>query len=354
MRTHDPVRGRNIDAALQKIKGHVAACWFGVVFDRQGSNCDSAIMRSATHPPPQPTESTAQTARRLQRNGILLRLSAVFLMTGMSAAIHAVAGKVPVGQIMFWRALFAILPIVIYMVIRHEFPHALTTRRPMLHLTRGIFGAISMALSFLSLAYLPVANAQALAYLAPVLALPLAMILLGEVLTRAVLIAIGISCAGMLAMLWEAFSLPGEGALIGMAAGLGFALTMAFMRVHVRRMTFTERPSTIAFSFAAISALGGAMTLPFGWVTLNWSMVAWLALAGIVGGIGHILATEAMARTPVAVLAPFEFTGLIWALGFDALFFGHLPGMMGWVGIFAITTAALLVSFAPPATRPAA
>lgn len=317
-----------------------------MAFDSLWPSCDSANMHQSTAP-------SEQIESRTRLQGILLRLSAVFLMTGMSAAIHAVADELPVGQIMFWRALFAIGPIVIYMMIRHEFPHALTTRRPMLHLTRGVFGAISMALSFLSLAYLPVANAQALAYLAPVLALPLAVILLGEVLTRTVLIAIGISFAGMLAMLWEAFSLPGEGALIGMAAGLGFALTMAFMRVHVRRMTFTERPSTIAFSFAVISALGGMMTLPFGWVTLDWSMFAWLALAGIVGGIGHILATEAMARAPVAVLAPFEFTGLIWALGFDALFFGHLPGIMGWVGIFAITSAALLVSFAPQTKHPA-
>ncbi len=305
-------------------------------------------MPSKTHAP---AAQPLNTERRTQMNGILLRLSAVFLMTGMSAGIHAVADQVPVGQIMFWRTAFAIGPIVIYMMIRHDFPHALTTRRPMLHLTRGVLGAISMALSFLSLAYLPVANAQALAYLAPVLALPLAVILLGEGLSRPVLIAMGLAFSGMLAMLWEAFSLPGEGALIGMAAGWGFALTMAFIRVHVRRMTFTERPSTIAFSFAVVSALGGLMTLPFGWITLDWGLLAWLALAGIVGGIGHILATEAIARAPVAVLAPFEFTGLIWALGFDALFFGHLPGGMGWVGIFAITSAALFVSFTPPAKR---
>ncbi|WP_424942247.1 DMT family transporter [Aliiroseovarius crassostreae] len=284
--------------------------------------------------------------------GIGLRLSAVFLMTGMSAAIHAVADRIPVGQIMFWRAGFAILPILLYMIWRREFPQALTTRRPMLHLTRGIFGAISMALSFVSLAYLPVANAQALAYLAPILALPLAVVLLQEVLARVVLVAVGMSFLGMIALLWEAFALPGDGAWIGVAAGVGFALTMAFMRVHVRRMTFTERPSTIALSFALISALGGLATLPFGWVALDPGLLTWLALAGAVGGVGHILATEAMARAPVSVLAPFEYTGLIWALGFDAVFFGHLPGLWGWIGTITITVAALLVTFFPTGTSP--
>lgn len=291
-------------------------------------------------------------AQRARLAGIGLRLSAVFLMTGMSAAIHAVADRIPVGQIMFWRAVFAILPILLYMMWRREFPQALTTRRPMLHLTRGIFGAISMALSFLSLAYLPVANAQALAYLAPILALPLAVVLLNEALPRVVLVAVGMSFIGMVALLWEAFALPGEGAWIGVAAGVGFALTMAFMRVHVRRMTFTERPSTIALSFALISALGGLITLPFGWVALDLGLYLWLGLAGIVGGIGHILATEAMARAPVSVLAPFEYTGLIWALCFDALFFGHLPGAWGWIGTVTITAAAFLVTFPPSGKAP--
>ena len=203
-----------------------------------------------------------------------------------------------------------------------------------------------MALSFLSLAYLPVANAQALAYLAPVLSLPMAAFLLREKLSAPIIAAVALGFAGVIALLWEALDMPGEGALIGVAAGLAYAFTMAFVRVHTKRMTVTESSSTIAFYFAVVAALVGLATLPFGWVTLDGTHYVWLILAGLLGGIGHIVSNEATARAPVSTLAPFDFTGLIWALGFDLILFATFPGPLGLVGVAAIPAASLLVTFA--------
>jgi len=278
--------------------------------------------------------------------GVGLRLLAAFLMTAMSAAVHGAAETVPVGQIMFWRSALALIPICLYMIWLGEFPKALRTQRPGLHATRSIFGAFSMAMSFLSLAYLPVANAQALAYLAPILVLPLAAVMLNERLTTAIFIAISLGFAGVVLLLWDAFEMPGEGALIGVAAGLAYAVTMAFVRVHTKTMTLTESSSTIAFYFALVAALIGLMSLPLGWVALGPGVFGWLALAGLLGGVGHVVANEAVARAPVSALAPFDFTGLIWALGFDLVLFSVVPGVLGLLGVFTITFAALIVTFA--------
>lgn len=278
--------------------------------------------------------------------GVGLRLLAAFLMTAMSAAVHGAAETVPIGQIMFWRSALALIPICLYMMWLGEFPKALRTQRPGLHVTRSMFGAFSMAMSFLSLAYLPVANAQALAYLAPILVLPLAAVMLNERLTAAIFVAISLGFAGVVLLLWEAFEMPGEGALIGVAAGLAYALTMAFVRVHTKVMTLTESSSTIAFYFALVAAIIGLMTLPLGWVALGSGVFGWLALAGLLGGVGHIVANEAVARAPVSALAPFDFSGLIWALGFDLLLFSVIPGLLGLLGVFVITFAALIVTFA--------
>lgn len=276
--------------------------------------------------------------------GVGLRLLAAFLMTAMSAAVHGAAETVPIGQIMFWRSALALLPICLYMMWRREFPRALRTRRPGLHVTRSAFGAFSMAMSFLSLAYLPVANAQAIAYLAPVLVLPMAAVLLKEKLSSAVFIAIFIGFTGVILLLWDALEMPGDSAVIGVVAGLAYALTMAFVRVQTKTMTLTESASTIAFYFAIVAALIGLATAPFGWVELNRSLFGWLAFAGLIGGIGHIVSNEATARAPVSALAPFDFTGLIWALGFDLVLFSVVPGILGLIGVFAITFAALIVT----------
>lgn len=286
------------------------------------------------------------TSRAAFLQGVGLRLLTAFLMTAMSAVVRGVADTVPIGQIMFWRSAVALVPICLYMMWLGEFPGGLRTSRPGLHVTRSVFGAFSMAMSFLSLAYLPVANAQALAYLAPVLVLPLAAVMLKERLTRAVFIAVALGFGGVILLLWDAFERPGSGALIGVAAGLIYAVTMAFVRVHTKTMTRTERASTIAFYFAVVSTFIGLATLPFGWVELNPALLGWLVLAGVIGGVGHIVGNEAVARAPVGALAPFDFTGLIWALGFDLILFSVLPGVAGLLGVFAITFAALVVTFA--------
>lgn len=284
--------------------------------------------------------------RHAPLTGIGLRLLAACLITAMSAMVAVATREVGLGQIVFWRSAVALVPICAYMALCREFPAAIATCRPGLHLTRSLFGALSMALSFLSLAYLPVANAQALGYLAPVLTLPLAAWLLGERIGPAVWGAAALGFAGVALMLGAALEAPGQGALIGVAAGLGYAVTMAFVRVHIKSMTTSERPATIAFWFAAVSALAGLATLPFGWNAPSGEMMIWLVSAGLTGGLAHVAATEAVARAPVAVLAPFDFTGLVWALGFDAVLFGVMPDGLGLAGVAAITAAALMVTFA--------
>ncbi|MFV0408347.1 MAG: DMT family transporter [Paracoccus sp. (in: a-proteobacteria)] len=285
--------------------------------------------------------------------GIWLRLLAAFLITAMSALVREASDKAALGQIIFWRSAVALIPICIYMAIRGDFPGALRTRHPGMHLVRGSMGALAMCLSFVSLAYLPVAHAEALGFLGPVLVLPAAALFLGERISTRLILAVALGFGGVIAMLWEGLSMPGEGAMIGIAAGLAFAGLTALVRVQVKTMTRTESAATIAFYFAVISALAGLATLPLGWESTDFHTTALLAGVGLLGGLAHIAANEAVARAPVSILAPFEFTGLIWAVLFDFFLFGTLPGIAGWLGIFAIMFAGLMV-MTPPRTRRAA
>lgn len=285
------------------------------------------------------------------QTGIGLRLLSAFLITAMSAAVHEAAKSVPVGQIMFWRSVVAMGPILIYMSLRGNVPGALRTKRPGLHVTRGLLGAVSMAFSFLSLAYLPLANAQALAFLAPVLVLPLAAGLLKEPVGLPLCLAVFVGFGGVLFLLWEAMAYPAEGAVLGVLAGLGYALTMAFVRVHTKRMTVTEPPATIAFYFAVVSGLAGLATLPFGWAAHDGIVLLWLVLAGVFGGLAHIASNEAVLRSPVSTLAPIDFTALVWAVVLDAVLFATLPTGLGWIGIAAITAAALFIALRPLASQ---
>ena len=76
--------------------------------------------------------------------------------------------------------------------------------------------------------------------------------------------------------------------------------------------------------------------------------------AGGARGLAHIAATEAIARAPVSTLAPYDFSGMVWAVIFDAVLFAVLPAPLGWAGIAAITLAGILVLPRAPRTRTAA
>lgn len=289
-------------------------------------------------------------------NGIVLRLLSVAFFAAMSATVHGLSHSVPVGQIVFWRSFVAIIPIVIYMAWIGRFPNGFLTKRPGGHLMRGLFGGTSMMLSFISLAYLPVANATALAFLGPLISLPVAAILLGEVLTRRIVWAALIGFAGVMLMLASSLvrSDADPGRLIGIAAGLGFAATMGLARVQIRTLTRTESAVTIAFWFSVISSLIGLLSLPFGWVPMAGEVLGYLLFAGLLGGVAQILATEAAARVPVSQLAPFDYTGMIWALGFDVILFRQFPDWISFVGMGAIVAAGIITVITPRADHPAA
>ncbi len=133
--------------------------------------------------------------------GIALRIFSGVLFTGMVICVKALSGAAPLGQIVFFRSFFALIPLAIFLMVRHEFPSGLRTARPVGHLLRSFFGAAAMFTSFASVAMLPLAEAVLLAQLAPVLTAITAVVVLSERLTRW-RVGVGIrSCRGARACL---------------------------------------------------------------------------------------------------------------------------------------------------------
>ena len=272
---------------------------------------------------------------------------ALVVMTAMSASIHEAAKVAPVGQLVFWRSIVALIPIVIYMAFRRQLVASLRTKYPHKHLVRGLLGSVVMVLNFTALGYLSVGLVTALMYLAPILAIFAAMVFLKERPGRVTFIGVALGFAGIVLMLFPALagSQLGSGALIGIAAGVGMAATNALSRVQVKDLTRSDPPASIALSFAVFSSLVGLATLPFGWAALDSGQFILLAGAGLLGGIGHILMMEAVARAPVSLLAAYEYTGIIWAFLFDLTLLGVALDIWSVSGALVVVAAAALVAY---------
>lgn len=283
---------------------------------------------------------------------VWLRLLATVLFAVMALCVRKAALEgASVGQTVFWRSALAIPAILAFMAWRRSLPGALRTANARGHVLRSGFGCMSMFLGFTALAHVPLTLATSLSFLAPLMSVPAAMVLLGEKPKTAVVALTALGFGGVaLILLAPAPAVPfspaaGEhSVLIGVLAGLGGAGFTVLAMIQVRDLTRSENPTTIAFYFMLCCAVAGAATGLFGhWRPLPQEALLWLMAAGILGGLAQIAMTEALARAPVSALAAFEYTAMLWALGFDVFFFSQTPSALKLLGAAAIVAAAASV-----------
>jgi drug/metabolite transporter (DMT)-like permease len=271
----------------------------------------------------------------------------LFTLTAMNAIIHEASKVAPVGQLVFWRSVVSIGPVLIYLLVRRELGTAMRTKYPHKHLIRGVLGAGVMTFNFIALGYLSVGLATAISYLTPILSICAAMVFLRERPGAVVISGVVLGLGGIVLMLFPALvgTEMRQGTLLGVAAGLAMAATGALSRAQVKDLTRTDPPASIALSFAVVSTLVGLATLAFGWVALDGQTLLLLVTAGLLGGIGHILMMEAVARAPVSLLAGYEYTGIIWAFLFDIMLLGVALDAWSVSGALVVVGAAALVAY---------
>lgn len=254
---------------------------------------------------------------------ILLRILSGLLMAGMFVCVKAVADQIPVGEIVFFRSVFAIIPLVAFLWVRREFPHGLATQRPGAHFVRAGFGALALFGYFAAIARLNLAEATLIAQLGPILMAIAAVLILSERLTAWRVGGLLLGFAGVFVLvspeLGSGSADPGR--MIGYAIGVVSAVLSAVALVMVRSLNRTESPGAIALYFVLASIIVALLTLPWGWVVPELPALFLLIGAGLFGGFGHIAMTLAFRYAEASRLAPFEYVALLWPVLADLLIF---------------------------------
>lgn len=255
--------------------------------------------------------------------GIVLRLVSGVLLAGMYVSVKAVSDAVPLGEIVFFRAFFALIPLLLFLWWRSEFPHGMATQRPYDHLLRSVFGVVSLFASFAALARLSVAEAVLIAQLSPMLTAVAAVFILSERLTIWRVLGVLVGFVGVLVLVWPDL---GGGTLervriAGVVLALVSAALSALSIIMVRSLNRTESPGAIALYFVIASMACALLTLPWGWVVPDGSTLVMLIAAGLFGGFAHIAMTLSFRYAEASRLAPYEYVGLLWPLLADLLIF---------------------------------
>ena len=138
-------------------------------------------------------------------------------------------------------------------------------------------------------------------------------------------------------------AMAGATGLAGVIYAVAGSITNAGTMIQTRHLTKSETTSSIVFYFSLICALAGLATLPFGWLTPTRTEFVVLAAIGFLGGTAHILLTESYRYAAASVVAPFDYTSMIWALVLGYAMFGETPTVMIVAGSTIIAAAGLFV-----------
>ncbi len=285
---------------------------------------------------------------------ISLKVISALLFAVMSALVRFLGEKYPVGQIVFFRSSFAILPVVLIYAWRNELMAAVRTARPVGHFGRGLISIGGMFFNFSALARLPIVDATAISFAAPLITVAMAAIFLKERVRVYRWSAVTVGFIGILVMLAPHFDPSAHVGDAVTALGVGFAIGGAFCSagsvIQTRRLTRTETTSSIVFYFSLICALAGLGTFPLSslaptlaWLTPTGPELAALVTTGLCGGLAHILLTESYRLAPASLVAPFDYTSMVWAFLLGYFFFNELPTVFVFVGAAIVAAAGLFV-----------
>lgn len=272
--------------------------------------------------------------------GIVFRVAAMACMALLSALVKWTGSRgIPVFEIIFFRNLFAFVPLGLYIWRTTGF-EVLRTRRPLGHLARSAVGLTGMVCGFSAVQYLPLTEATALQFTSPLFMTALSALVLSEKVGRHRWAAVFVGFIGVLIM---ARPLPGHMNVTGVSLGILSALGAAGAMVAIRQISDTERGPTIVFYFTLGGTVLGLVGSMFHWVTPDPQTLMLLVLAGLVGGVGQLFLTEALRQAPVGVIAPFDYTQLVWATGLGLVIWGELPHPLTIVGAVIVAGSGVYI-----------
>jgi drug/metabolite transporter (DMT)-like permease len=276
------------------------------------------------------------------------KLASTLLFAIMSVLVRLMGEVASVGQIVFFRGLFAIVPVLLIYAYRGQVAAAIYTRSPFGQLLRGLISATGMFANFGALVRIPLAEVTAIGFASPLMIVALAAILLKERVRIFRWSAVAVGFVGVVVMLipnldFHLYTAATAATVVGSLLALLSAFTNSAAVIQTRRLVRSETTPSIVFYFSLICAIAGAVTLPFSWHTPTLYEFVILAAIGVMGGYSHILLTESYRFAPASVVAPFDYTSMIWAVLFGYWMFDEVPGVLVFIGAAIVVAAGLFV-----------
>ncbi|HZT19621.1 MAG TPA: DMT family transporter [Dongiaceae bacterium] len=270
---------------------------------------------------------------------IAYMLAASFLIIVLDTAVKWLAKGYSPLQIGFVRYVTGLL-VAAGIATRAGGIRTLRTRRPAGHLLRSAVNLTTMLTFYYALRRLPLADAIAISFAAPLFATSLAGPMLGERVGPRRWIAVAVGFLGILLVVQPSLGGISLGAALALLSALCWALTM----ITSRQISTTESSHTILFyySLAVVVALGLAM--PSLWIEPTPRDWLWFLVAGLAGSFGQFCYNQAFRYGEASLTSPFDYFGMVWATIFGLVIFGDVPSWLVLAGAACIIASGVYIA----------
>lgn len=241
-------------------------------------------------------------------------------------------------QVVFFRNLFGFLAMLPWLT--HRGLGVMRTARLGLHLLRAAIGMAAMVLWFTALSLMPLAEATALSFTAPIFTSVLAVILLGEIMRARRWTATAIGFLGALIILRPGIEALDPVALLAIGAAAAWATSSIVVKVMAR----TEHPGTITTYLTVFLTPLSLIPALFVWQTPTLVELGWCALLGIAGSAGHFCLSRALGTTEATIVAPFDYLRLPLVAAMAYAIYGEVPDVWIWLGGAIIAGSSIYIA----------
>jgi drug/metabolite transporter (DMT)-like permease len=279
-------------------------------------------------------------------SGVILALLAYAAYSCADALVKSVGNTLSVFEIGFITTLFSVIPVLITKPADEPFREIFRMRRPWLVLARGISGVISTMLVIYAFANIPLAETYAVVFLTPIFVTALSVFVLGESMTlqRWILLLVGVM--GVMLVVRPGFRELEAGHI----AAILCALFASLNAIILRAVSPTEKRTSIVAVVILTSLVINGVLMIDGFTMPSAQQFLVLATIGLLGGTGHILMINAARLAPANLIAPAQYSQIVFAVVLGGLFFAEIPDAIAFVGL-GIVIAAGLTSVVPVRAR---
>jgi drug/metabolite transporter (DMT)-like permease len=286
------------------------------------------------------SESSATPVQQNAAHAVAWMLWGVFLLSTMDVAIKQLVAFYPSLQVAVLRCVISAPLFALWIVLMNR--RLFRTRHLRAHGARAALGLIMLWAVGESFRELPLADAYAIFFAAPLLIAMLSGPIMKEPAGPWRLGACAVGFIGVLVVLK-----PGTDALLsrGSVTALLAVVCYAAVALMVRALGREEHSLTIAFWFTFLCGALGALMMPTQWVNLDPAHWPWLLLLGVTGTLGQVALVAAFRRASAGVIAPLDYTAMVWAVLYGWWIWGELPDQRTWVGASIIIATGMFVIF---------